>query len=83
MARINAQVMQRLGHAVEVCSHEALGINSDAKEALTFALLDYLALHGLPGNVPACTGAQQSAVLGQIAPGQNYGVVMGKVGRTQ
>ena len=83
MARIKTLVMQRLGYPIEVCSHEALGINSDAKEALTFALLAYLALHGLPGNVPACTGAQKSTVLGQIAPGQNFGAVMREVSRTQ
>lgn len=83
MARIKTLVMQRLGYPIEVCSHEALGINSDAKEALTFALLAYLALHGLPGNVPACTGAQKPTVLGQIAPGQNFGAVMREVGRTQ
>jgi len=81
MDRIRAQVMQRLGHPVEVCTHEALGINSDAKEALTFALLAYLAWHGVAGNVPACTGAQQAAVLGQITPGRNFGHVMRQVGK--
>ncbi|RME58872.1 MAG: anhydro-N-acetylmuramic acid kinase, partial [Caldilineae bacterium] len=38
----------------------------DAKEALAFALLAWLTLHGRPGNVPACTGARGPRVLGKI-----------------
>src|SRR5918999_102181 len=40
----------------------------DAKEAVAFALLGYLTLHGQPGNVPAATGATGSRVLGAITP---------------
>jgi anhydro-N-acetylmuramic acid kinase len=40
----------------------------DAKEAVAFALLGYLALHGQPGNVPAATGANGHRVLGTITP---------------
>jgi anhydro-N-acetylmuramic acid kinase len=54
---------------VALTTHEALGIDSDAKEALAFALLAYLCWHGWPGNVPTCTGAHRPAFLGQIAPG--------------
>jgi anhydro-N-acetylmuramic acid kinase len=72
MARLTQQIEQRLGRPVEVCTQEALGINADAKEALAFALLAYLAIHGWPGNVPACTGASRPVVLGEIAPGDNY-----------
>ncbi len=79
MAQLAAQLQLRLGYAVEVCAHEALGIDADAKEALAFALLAYLALQGLPGNVPSCTGATRSTILGQIAPGANYGRVMARV----
>jgi anhydro-N-acetylmuramic acid kinase len=40
----------------------------DAKEAVAFALLGYLTLHGQPGNVPAATGASGPRVLGAITP---------------
>ena len=40
----------------------------DAKEAVAFALLGYLSLHGQPGNVPAATGASGSRVLGSVTP---------------
>ena len=57
---------------VELCTHQDLGIDDKAKEAIAFALLAYLAIHGWPGNVPACTGATSHQILGQIAPGPNY-----------
>ena len=40
----------------------------DAKEAVAFALLGYLTVHGQPGNLPAATGASGSRVLGVITP---------------
>jgi anhydro-N-acetylmuramic acid kinase len=40
----------------------------DAKEAVAFALLGYLTLHGQPGNLPAATGADGSRVLGAVTP---------------
>ncbi|WP_442816099.1 anhydro-N-acetylmuramic acid kinase [Streptomyces sp. NBC_01233] len=46
-----------------------LGLPAAAKEAYAFAVLGYLTLHGLPGNVPGCTGAAGSRVLGSITPG--------------
>lgn len=42
--------------------------SADAKEAVAFALLGWLAIHGQPGNLPAVTGAQGLRVLGSIAP---------------
>lgn len=48
---------------------DALGLPSDAKEALLFALLGFLTAHGLPGSLPAATGAASAAVLGSITPG--------------
>jgi anhydro-N-acetylmuramic acid kinase len=40
----------------------------DAKEAVAFALLGYLTLHGQPGNVAAATGAAGPRVLGAVTP---------------
>ncbi|WP_169952153.1 anhydro-N-acetylmuramic acid kinase [Microbispora sp. H11081] len=47
-----------------------LGVPSDAKEAIAFSYLGWLTAHGLPGTVPACTGAAGPRVLGTITPGR-------------
>jgi anhydro-N-acetylmuramic acid kinase len=41
---------------------------ADAKEAVAFALLGWLTLHGQPGNVPGATGAAGPRVLGSVTP---------------
>ncbi|GAA3118634.1 anhydro-N-acetylmuramic acid kinase [Streptomyces rameus] len=48
---------------------DALGLPSDAKEALAFAVLGFLTVHGLPGAFPSGTGARRAALLGSITPG--------------
>ena len=45
---------------------DELGINSDAKEAISFAILAYATIKGITNNVPTATGAQQPVVLGKI-----------------
>ena len=62
---------ERLAPAV-VLHHEDLGLPSAAKEAVAFALIAYGTWHNRPGNLPSCTGATALAVLGHIAPGENY-----------
>ena len=54
---------------IPVLTHDAFGIPSEAKEPMAFALLAYLFAAGLPGNVPAATGASKPVVLGVCAPG--------------
>ncbi|HLB38370.1 MAG TPA: anhydro-N-acetylmuramic acid kinase [Gemmatimonadales bacterium] len=42
--------------------------DGDAKEAVAFAFLGWLALRGKAGNVPSATGARGPRVLGRITP---------------
>ena len=52
-----------------------LGLDPDAKEAIAFALIGWATLHGIPGNVPSCTGATAPRVLGAVIPGPDGGVL--------
>ena len=54
---------------VRVRLMEELGIPAQAKEAVAFALLAWLTWHGLPGNVPAATGARRPVILGKVTFG--------------
>ena len=65
MARLTA-----LLPGVRVAVSDELGVPSDAKEAVAFALIGWATLHGLPGNMPACTGAAGPRVLGRVTPGR-------------
>ncbi|MFI5729742.1 anhydro-N-acetylmuramic acid kinase [Kribbella sp. NPDC051587] len=68
----NPALMQRITSeldGVPVVNTDELGLPSAAKEALAFAVLGFLTVHGLGGTVPSCTGAAHSSVLGSITPG--------------
>ncbi len=52
----------------EVRLFDDVFFDGDAKEAVAFALLGYLTVHGQPGNLPAATGARAARVLGSITP---------------
>lgn len=78
MKRIEEQLKQQLGYFVLVQNHDNLGINSDAKEALLFALLAYNTCFGLTGNVKHCTGAKNDCILGKIIPGKNFHSILFK-----
>jgi anhydro-N-acetylmuramic acid kinase len=54
---------------VELTTIDAYGVAEAAKEALIFALVGFLTVHGLPGAIPSCTGAAHASVLGTVAPG--------------
>jgi anhydro-N-acetylmuramic acid kinase len=54
---------------IRVILTDDLGIDADAKEAVSFALLACRTIRGLAGNVPGATGAKGGVVLGKIVPG--------------
>jgi anhydro-N-acetylmuramic acid kinase len=68
----NATLMKRLregfaAYGVKLLATDDLGIKSEAKEAVAFALLAWLTWHRLPGNIPSATGATHPAVLGKLS----------------
>ncbi len=66
MARITA-----LCHPARIRPLDDFGIPAQAKEAYLFALLGYLAVHGLEGTIPSATGARRGSILGSITPGED------------
>jgi len=67
----NPVLMRRIAGllpGVEVITTDRLGVPADCKEAIAFALIGWATAHGLPGNVPSCTGATGQRVLGRITP---------------
>jgi anhydro-N-acetylmuramic acid kinase len=66
MASLGRHLATRGNHPLR--RFDELFFSGDAKEAVAFALLGYLTLHGQPGNVPAATGAGGSRVLGAVTP---------------
>ncbi|GAA0378339.1 anhydro-N-acetylmuramic acid kinase [Paenibacillus motobuensis] len=57
--------MEPLG--VQVLTQEQLGLSSDAKEAVAFALLADYTLARQPNNLPAATGASRPVIMGKIS----------------
>jgi anhydro-N-acetylmuramic acid kinase len=51
---------------VRLRAMDELGVPSQAKEGVAFALLAWLTWSGLPGNIPSATGAQRPVVLGKV-----------------
>jgi anhydro-N-acetylmuramic acid kinase len=66
MAALARQLAAQGSHPLR--RFDELFFPGDAKEAVAFALLGYLTLHGQPGNLPAATGAGGSRVLGTVTP---------------
>jgi anhydro-N-acetylmuramic acid kinase len=67
----NPVLMSRLAELapdVKLMLSDELGVPTDDKEAVAFALIGWGTLHGLPGNVPSCTGAAGPRVLGRVTP---------------
>jgi anhydro-N-acetylmuramic acid kinase len=68
MASLQRQLDAERGAAVSFRRFDELFFPGDAKEAVAFALLGYLTLHGQPGSLPAATGARGARVLGSVTP---------------
>lgn len=65
LLRFLAEELAPWGVAVQTQEQE--GHNSDAKEAVAFALLADYALDGKPNNLPSVTGASRPVVMGKIS----------------
>jgi anhydro-N-acetylmuramic acid kinase len=60
------RLLQRQLPESKILTTGDLGIDPDAKEAVSFAILAWAAIKGIPGNVPAVTGARRPVILGKI-----------------
>lgn len=63
-----ASLAGHLGAGRSLLRFDEVFFSGDAKEAVAFALLGYLTIHGQPGNLPAATGARGPRVLGVVTP---------------
>ncbi|NBD33076.1 MAG: anhydro-N-acetylmuramic acid kinase, partial [Cyanobacteria bacterium] len=67
----NQYLQQRLQQklpSIEITTTDVVGLDSHAKEAIAFAVLAYWCYWDqFPGNLPQVTGAQKTALLGEIA----------------
>lgn len=59
------------GNLSKIMTHKDFGISDKYKEALAFALLAYASYYKIPNNIPSCTGAKHSAILGKISHPNN------------
>lgn len=55
--------------AADVKVMDALGLDADAKEAVSFAILAAETIRRQASNVPLATGARRAVILGKIVPG--------------
>lgn len=70
----NTYLRQRLQvhlDPIPVLTTDEVGINSDFKEAIAFAVLAYWRYLGIPGNLPSVTGAKGAIPLGNIHRSSN------------
>ncbi len=63
------QRLQLLLASVPVLTTDEVGLSADFKEAIAFAVLAYWRHLGIPGNLPAVTGAPQEVLLGEVYEG--------------
>ncbi|MBF0276268.1 MAG: anhydro-N-acetylmuramic acid kinase [SAR324 cluster bacterium] len=61
------QLIQSLLPHLDIRFSSELGINADAREAISFAVLAYELLSGNPVTLPGITGTQEATALGKIS----------------
>lgn len=64
------KMLKKYAAPAKVIVMDDLGINADAKEAISFAILAAYTVKGIPNNAPSATGAKKAVVLGKIIPPQ-------------
>ncbi len=62
------QMLRKELSKVKMLTTTDFGIDVDAKEAVSFAVLAWATLKGIANNVPGATGAEKPVVLGKIIP---------------
>ncbi len=71
---LNQTLMAWLAEAVapaKMMLSDELGLASEAKEAVAFAILAYESWYGRWGNLPAATGASHKVILGDLTSGMH------------
>ena len=71
--------LRRRMPAIRLTTHEDHGLASQAKEAVSFAILAAAAISGETNALASCTGARHAVVMGKIVPGVNYRALLRKV----
>ena len=61
------KLLQEYLPEISIKTHADFGIPDKLKESIAFAYLGYFTLNKQPNNVPSCTGADYSVVMGKIA----------------
>jgi anhydro-N-acetylmuramic acid kinase len=59
-------ILKHQSGGIKLLTTKHFGIDPDAKEAVSFAILAWATIKGIPNNIPSATGADKSAVLGKI-----------------
>ena len=66
-AYLKQRIQANLPERTAVLTTDEVGVNSDFKEAIAFAVLAYWRLGGkIPGNLPSVTGAKRPMLLGEL-----------------
>ncbi|MDJ0735628.1 MAG: anhydro-N-acetylmuramic acid kinase [Nostocaceae cyanobacterium] len=60
------QRLQLLLPSIPIITTDEVGLNANFKEAIAFAILAYWRQLGIPGNLPAVTGAKAELLLGEV-----------------